>query len=194
MTPSGPSGPLTRLLRDLADEPSDADRLAAVYDAVYAELHALASSQMRAERPGHTLTPTALVHEAYLKMSRASKLDFECRAHFFGCAARAMRQILVNHAEARRSRKRGAGRDRCTFVDVEDSRGQWDFEVIAMDQALRRYARVDERASRITELKVFAGMTTEEIATVLGVSRRTVTNDWRMARAWLTRELRLSPP
>jgi RNA polymerase sigma factor (TIGR02999 family) len=192
MARSGSRNRLTHLLHELAADPADADRLAAVYDAVYQELHALATSQMKLERAGHTLTPTALVHEAYLKMSAASKLDFKCRAHFFGCAARAMRQILVNHAEARNAKKRGAGRDRATFVDVEDSRGQWDFEVIAMDRALRRYAEVDERASRITELKVFAGMTSEEIAQALGVSRRTVTNDWRVARAWLTRELRLS--
>jgi RNA polymerase sigma factor (TIGR02999 family) len=182
----------TRLLRELADDPSDGERLGAVYEAVYAELHALAESQMRPERVNHTLTPTALVHEAYLKMTAASKLDFESRAHFLGSAARAMRQILVNHAEARRREKRGGGRERLTFTDVEDSRASWEFEVIAVDEALRRYAAVDERASRITELKVFAGMTSEEIARILGVSRRTVTNDWRVARAWLTRELRLA--
>lgn len=186
-TPTGDQ--FTHLLRALSEHPSDADRLAAVYDVVYAELHALAAAQMRRERPEHTLTPTALIHEAYLKMTGASKLEFESRAHFFGCAARAMRQILVNHAEARKRKKRGGGWDRISFTDLEDARASWEFEVIALHEALERYAIVDHRASRISELKVFAGMTSEEIAEVLGVSRRTVTNDWRIARAWLTREM-----
>jgi RNA polymerase sigma factor (TIGR02999 family) len=160
-----------------------------VLKALYPELRRLAGALMRRERSDHTLQATALVHEAYLKLVDQSRTGWESRAHFLGIAARAMRQILVDHARARAAAKRGGGWHRMTLDTglgpAEDSA----FEIMALHDALETLATVDPRAARGVELRVFGGMTVAEIAHVLGVSKRTVDADWAMARLWLAREL-----
>jgi len=160
---------------------------------VYDQLRALAASYMRRERPDHTLQPTALVHEAFLKLvgvgGAAAARD---RTHFLALAARAMRQILVDHVRARRCEKRGGGLDRVTLEDtlgVTGSDGS-RLDLLDLDRALDRLAELDERQSRMVELRFFAGLDGAEVAAALGLSERTVRADWRMARAWLKRELR----
>ena len=159
-------------------------------EAVYPELKKLASGLMRRERPGHTLQPTALVHEAYLALVDDTQVDWQSRAHFFGAAANAMRRILVDHARARGAQKRGGDADRVTFDEALGHGAEQDIAVLDLDRVLERFAALDARAARIVELRVFAGLTVPEVATVLGVSRRTVDNEWAMARMWLGRELR----
>jgi RNA polymerase sigma factor (TIGR02999 family) len=144
---------------------------------------------MRRERGGHTRQPTARVHEAFLRLVHPESIRFESRAHFFGVASRAMRQILVDHARRRSAAKRGGGWERVTFDDGAAIAASPDADIVELDQALRRFESLDARAARIVELRVFAGMTVEACATALGVSKRTVDNDWSVARMWLAREL-----
>jgi RNA polymerase sigma factor (TIGR02999 family) len=184
----GDSGNVTMLLVALRQDPAP-ERLSALSEAVYPELRRLAAGLMRRERPGHTLQPTALVHEAYLSLVDTERLDWQSRAHFFGAAANAMRRILVDHARARSAQKRG-GAD--TMVRFDESLGHGaatDVALLELDTALERFTAVDERAARVVELRVFGGLTVPEVAEVLDISRRTVDNDWAMARMWLAREL-----
>jgi RNA polymerase sigma factor (TIGR02999 family) len=161
------------------------DRLFAL---VYDELRMMARQKLRHERDGHTLNPTALVHEAYLKLASQSG-DWTDRTHFLAVAARAMRQILIDHARARRAAKRGAGRTH-VVLDVASVEADRDAEqLIALDAALSALEGVSGRLARIVEYRYFAGLTLEEIATTLELSVRTVQRDWRKARAWLSREL-----
>jgi RNA polymerase sigma-70 factor, ECF subfamily len=155
---------------------------------VYEELREIAAKLMRAERADHTLRPTALVHEAYCRLVDQSRVSWENRAHFFGIAARAMRQILVEHARARAAAKRGGGWERVTLYDHLGMVADSTLEVIDLDDALNRMAELDERMARVVELRVFGGLTGEETAHILGVTRRTVQRDWRMAKMWLARE------
>jgi len=159
-------------------------------DAVYPELHRMARGLMRGERPGHTLQPTALVHEAYLALVDQSRVDWQGRAHFFGAAARVMRQILVDHARARRAAKRGGGELRVTFDEALGHGAAQDVALLDLHDGLDRFARLDPRAARIVELRVFGGLTIAEVAEVLAISKRTVDGDWAMARMWLARELK----
>ncbi len=161
-------------------EAADDDLLPAVYD----ELHSLAASLLRHREAGQTLQPTALVHEAYLRLLGTAADSWESRRHFFCVAAKAMRQIIINHAERRRAAKRGAGWHRITLSAVEDARGQ-DVDLVALNEALQELQRLDPRQCRIVELRFFAGFNVEETAEVLGISPRTVKLDRRMARAWL---------
>ncbi len=156
------------------------DLLPAVYD----ELHSLASGLLRNREAGQTLQPTSLVHEAYLRLAGTAADSWESRRHFFCVAAKAMRQIIINHAERRRAAKRGAGWHRVTLSAVEDARGQ-DVDLLALHEALQELERLDPRQCRIVEMRFFAGFSVEQTAEVLGVSPRTVKLDWRMARAWL---------
>jgi RNA polymerase sigma factor (TIGR02999 family) len=184
----GDSGSVTVLLVALRRDPAP-ERLSALSEAVYPELRRLASGLMRRERPGHTLQPTALVHEAYLSLVDTTHLDWQSRAHFFGAAANAMRHILVDHARSRRAQKRGGDE---TMVRFDESLGHGaaaDVALLDLDATLDRFAKLDQRAARIVELRVFGGLTVPEVAEVLGVSRRTVDNDWAMARMWLAQEL-----
>ncbi len=155
---------------------------------IYGELHGLAEGYMRRERGGHTLQPTALVNEAWIKLADQSRVEWKGRAHFFGIAAQAMRRILVDHHRRRAAARRGSGR---AVTLLEDStrtfRDPLDF--VALDEALDELADVDERAARIVELRFFGGLSVEETAEVLDVSTPTVKRDWRMARAWLYRRL-----
>jgi RNA polymerase sigma factor (TIGR02999 family) len=186
---------VTRILSELSERPGAASRLMPL---VYGELRALAGRFFAAQPVGHTLQPTALVHEAYLRLVGKTQVAWSGRAHFFAVAAKAMRQILVNHAEARNARKRGGGRDRVSLSEVLESTpgappavsppGR-EVDLHALHDALRRLEELDERQARIVELRYFGGMTVTEAAHVLNVSTSTVEKDWRMARLWLLREL-----
>jgi len=166
--------------RDAADQ---------LFSLVYDELRRLASGLMKRERTDHTLRPTALVHEAYLRLADASRIEWQGRAHFFGVAARAMRQILVEHARRRAAAKREGGWERVTLDRALDLETVPDVEIIRLEDVLNEIAEMDDRMSRIVELRVFGGMKVEEVAHVLGVSPGTVKNDWRVARMWISRKL-----
>jgi RNA polymerase sigma factor (TIGR02999 family) len=174
------------LLRVRRGEADAADEL---LPHVYTELCALAQSLVRKERKGHTLDATALLHEAYLRLSAASLPDVQDRRHFIALVARAMRQALIDHARGRDSRKRGGDRLRVTLHDAALSVSSEAIDVLALDEALSRLAGLDARKCRVVELRFFGGLTFAESADVLGVSPKTVEADWYAARAWLRREL-----
>jgi RNA polymerase sigma factor (TIGR02999 family) len=156
---------------------------------VYRELHRLAQVYMRGERPGHALQTTALVNEAYLRLIDASGMEWQNRAHFFAVAATLMRHILIDFARSHNQLKRGGGAPHFSLdeaLTISEERGA---ELIELDQALTKLAKLNERHSRIVELRFFVGLTEPEIAEVLQVSPRTVSSEWSMARAWLMREL-----
>jgi RNA polymerase sigma factor (TIGR02999 family) len=156
---------------------------------VYGELRRRASYYLRGERPNHTLQPTALVHEAYLRMVKSDQVDWHDRAHFFAVAARHMRRILVDSARARRYQKRGGGAVPVTF-DEQLAVSERSPDVIALDDALVVLAAQDERKAHVVELRFFGGLTNDEIAAALDISTDTVTRDWQMAKLWLRRELK----
>lgn len=168
---------------------SDGDRSAAeqLLPLVYEELRRQAAVYLRDERAGHTLQPTALVHEAFLKLVDQSRAQWKSRDHFCAVASQAMRRILVDHARRHRAAKRGGG-NRVT-LDTMDGHFEEEVDLIALDDALHRLSLLSERQGRIIELRFFGGMSVEEAAHVLDVSERTVKGDWRVARAWLQREL-----
>ena len=182
------SGNVTRLLR--AWTGGDPKALEKLTPLVYAELHRLAVRSMAAERRDHTLQPTALVHEAYVRLMRSKNVVWKDRAHFFALSARLMRRILVDFARSRRSGKRG-GRDTPVSLEeitvVSPQRAPY---LIALDDALTRLAEMDARKSEVVELRFFGGLSVEETADVLKVSRDTVLRDWKMARLWLLRQIR----
>lgn len=152
---------------------------------VYAELRRLAAGYLRHERPGHTLQPTALVHEAYLRLVDQTQVQWQNRAHFFGVAAQMMRRILVDHARSQQAEKRGGDIQKLALDENIDVSGERAAELIALDDALARLAELDPQKSRIVELRFFGGLSVEETAEVLGVSAPTVKRQWRMAKAWL---------
>ena len=158
---------------------------------VYAELHRIAGCQLRRERREHTLNPTALVHELYLRLVDQRRASWQNRAQFFGVAARLMRRVLVDHARSRQADKRGGSATHVSLEEVGDQPGVAALaDVLAVDDALERLAGQDPEQVRMIELRFFAGLTVEETAHVLGRSPRTVKREWRLARAWLHRELR----
>jgi RNA polymerase sigma factor (TIGR02999 family) len=158
---------------------------------VYAELRRIAARQLRSERVGHTLQPTALVHEVYMRLVDQRNVDWRNRAHFFGAAAQVMRRILVDHARRHAASKRGDGLQRLSMDEATELPAPEGIPVLALDQALDRLATMDQELARIVELRAFAGMTIEEAACVLNVSPSTAKREWRTAKAWLTRELSL---
>ncbi|MEQ9616530.1 MAG: ECF-type sigma factor [Phycisphaerales bacterium] len=176
----------------LAEEVSagHADADGRLLQAVYGELRAIAGSYFRNQNANHTLEPTALVHEAFLKLVGAESTSWEGRAHFIAVAAKAMRQILIDHARQKRTAKRGGDAARVTLTGIGLSDSRDEFDALDIDEALTRLATVDERQARVVEFRFFAGLGVKETALVLGVSERTVEVDWRLARAWLRRELR----
>jgi RNA polymerase sigma-70 factor (ECF subfamily) len=177
----------TEILKNLSDgRPDAAEQL---FPLVYDELRALAARCLRRERADHTLQPTALVHEAYLKLVDQAAVAGKGREHFVGIAARAMRQVLVDHARRHSAAKRGGGRRRIMLDSSVASEKQDPVDLLALDEALERLSALDERQGRIVELRFFGGLTTKEAAELLGVSLSTVEADWRMARAWLHRAL-----
>ncbi len=169
--------------RDAGSSPAGADTLVGK---VYVELRALAAYHMAHERPGHTLQPTALVHEVYLRMA-AQRTGWQSRSHFMRLAAQQIRRVLVDHARARNSQKRGGDRMRVTLSDLDS--GERDFDLLALDRAMERLAGRAPEAARVVELRYFAGFTEREIADALSTSVRTVRRHWAFARAWLFREL-----
>jgi RNA polymerase sigma factor (TIGR02999 family) len=159
-----------------------------VFEVAYQELHALAKARFSGQDPSHTLQPTALVHEAYLKI-RAFSGDISDQEHMLAIAARAMRQVLVDHARKRKAAKRGGETDgrRVTLSGVDAGSREWD--VIELNDALERLSQLDQRQSKIVELRFFGGYTVEQVAEVMGVSERVVYLDWKMARAWILSQL-----
>jgi RNA polymerase sigma factor (TIGR02999 family) len=167
----------------------DSAALGALMPMVYAELRRVARARLRGEDGARSLQTTALVHEAYLRLVDINQLTFENRAHFFAIAARLMRQIVVDHARWKRADKRGGGAGTLTLDDADAAATPNTVDVIALNSALEQLARVEERPSRVVELKFFAGLTIEETALALGVSPATVERDWAVAKAWLYRRL-----
>ena len=192
MTPK--SAEVTVLLKAWAGGDQGAlDRLTPL---VYDELRRNARRYMRRERPGNSLQTTALVNEAYLRLVDAAGLDWKDRAHFFAVSAQIMRRILVDAARARASMKRGGQAQRVAhssavnFDEIADNSSKRGNELIAVDDALTAFAEIDPRKARVVELRFFGGLSVEEIAQVLGTSPQTVMRDWKLAKAWLMRELR----
>lgn len=183
---SATPGEVTRLLIAMQDGQGDAE--ARLLTLVYDELRRLAASYMRRERPDHTLQATALVHEAYLKLTEQNA-NWQNRAHFFGVAAQVMRRILVDYARTHKAEKRGGGHVKLSLNEALLLSSAKSHELIDLDEALSRLAAVDPRQARVIELRFFAGLSVEETAEVLGRTTRTVNRDWRMAQAWLRREL-----
>jgi RNA polymerase sigma-70 factor (ECF subfamily) len=156
---------------------------------VYQELRALAAARLRDERSGHTLQPTALVHEAFLKLAEQTRAGFRNREHFFAVAAEAIRRVLVDHARARRANKRNPGGERLSIQAALDSMDEPGVDLLGLDDALTRLAALNERQAKVVELRYFGGLNVDATAAYLGVSEGTVKGDWRLARAWLEREL-----
>jgi RNA polymerase sigma-70 factor (ECF subfamily) len=178
---------VTQLLNALNE--GDAATVDRLFGLVYEELRAVSAGCLRNERPDHTLQPTALVNEVFLRLIKQTQIDWKNRAHFLAVAASAMRQVLIDHARGRKRVKRGGPAQRVAMADAITPIADADPELLDLEEALQRLATMDPRQSRIVELRFFGGMTVEEIAHVLGVSRSTVEAEWRMARAWLRREL-----
>lgn len=182
------SNHVTQLLLDWSH--GDRAALDELMPLVYQELRKLAGSYLNSERPDHTLQPTALIHEAYLRMIGNNMPQWQSRAHFFGVAARLMRQILVDHARTRHATKRGGDRQKISLDDAPQVFAQVDAaELLALDDALTKLAAFDQRRSRILEMRAFGGMSVEETAQALGVSEATIKREMRLAQAWIRREL-----
>jgi RNA polymerase sigma factor (TIGR02999 family) len=178
---------ITRLLGRVAG--GDSNAVESLFPIVYNNLRQIAQNQLRPERADHTLNATALVHEAYLKLVDQQRITWQNRAHFFALAATAMRRILVDYARNRKADKRGGGEVVIT-LNEEFMRGETRAEeLIDLDEALQRLEAVNERHSKVVVLRFFGGLTEDEIAEALNISTATVKRDWRLARAWLAREL-----
>lgn len=185
MQDSPPS--IQRILEQInAGDESAVERLLPL---VYEELRALAKGRFAAQRSGHTLQPTALVHEAYLRLARNEKVEWTGKAHFMAVATKAMRQILINHARDRAAAKRGGDWQRVTLDAGVVPAQQRDFEFLTLNESLERLARLSERQARIVELRFFGGLSIAETAHVLEVGTTTVEDDWFVAKAWLARDL-----
>jgi RNA polymerase sigma factor (TIGR02999 family) len=181
------SGEITALLTAMRE--GDRAALDRLFPLVYAELRQRAHRQLAHRKPGETLSTTALVHEAYLKLAGSEKQSYNDRVHFFAVASRAMRHILVDHARQASAAKRDGGVAVNAEVDRIADPARAD-ELVALDDALQQLEGLDERLARTVELRFFGGLSVDEVAVALGVSARTVKRDWRKARAWLYRELR----
>jgi RNA polymerase sigma-70 factor, ECF subfamily len=180
-------GEVTQLLHELKEGNKDAEgRLVPL---VYVELRRIAAAYLRREAPGNSFNPTALVHEAYLRLTGIREIDWQSRSHFFAVSATIMRRILVDHARANLARKRGDGWDAVTLNDAILPSPERASEILELDEALVRLALLDKRQAKIVELRFFSGMSEEETGEALGISSRTVRRDWRIAKAWLFKEL-----
>ncbi len=184
---SSRSSRVTQLLETF--EPGDRHAGEQLFADVYTELRALAARYMHGERQNHTLQPTALVHEAYLKLLGQTRVDWRGRAHFLGIAAQSMRQILVDHARRRGAAKRGGDRHRIALDDNLVVESHRDVDLLALEDALTKLAKLDPRQVQMIELRFFAGLSIAEVAKVMGMSKRSAEREWTMVRAWLRREL-----
>lgn len=182
-----PPRDVTALLLDWSD--GDRDAPAKLMPLVYDELRRLAREHLRRERPGHTLQPTALVNEVYLRLVDQQRVNWNNRAQFFGLAAHLMRHVLVDYARKRASAKRGGLVHKLSLDEAWMAPEEVAAELVALDEALVRLAAIDERKSRIVEMRFFGGLSVEETAEALGISDKTVMRDWRIAKMWLHREL-----
>lgn len=187
-TPESFAGDVTRLLNALRPEAEGGAKLPAFDDAAFAQVYAslkhMARQQRARWRGNETLNTTALVHEAYLKLVGCGA-SYESRTHFLAVAARAMRHLLINYAESRCAQKRGGGQDHLPLEDdllISEQRSE---ELLALDEALTQLQAMDERAARVVECRIFGGLSAEETAATLGITRRTVSRDWSAARSWL---------
>lgn len=178
---------VTRILN--AIEQGDARAIDELLPAVYLELRQLAARKLSHEQPGQTLQATALVHEAYIRLVGAEAQNWKSRSHFFAAAAEAMRRILIENARRKQRLKRGGGQQRVDFQEAELAIKEPSEDVIAIDEALTKLAEEDRMVAELVKLRYFAGLTIEQVAEVLGISRRTADRYWAYARAWLYREI-----
>jgi RNA polymerase sigma factor (TIGR02999 family) len=181
-----PSQPISALLSEW--RAGNHEALEVLIPVVYEELRRIAQHHLRQERPDHTLQSTALVHEAYLRLMKQGPADIDNRAHFMAVASRLMRQILVDHARRHRAAKRGSGL-KLELTEAMAMQKAPNVDLIALDNALNELARLDPQQSRIVEMRFFAGLSIEDTAEVIGISRTTVKREWATARAWLLREM-----
>ena len=187
MARNNTSGRITQLLANWGGgDPAAREELIPL---VYQELRVLASSYLRRERSEHTLQPTALVHEAYLRLVDQQNVNWENRHHFFGAAAQAMRRILVDHARGRLTEKRGGAFTKVPLTEAVLMSQQQPAQLLAVHESLGRLAAIDPQQGRVVELRIFGGLAVEEISAILGISSATVKRDWALAKAWLAREL-----
>jgi len=186
--PGSPTPAVTALLNAWSN--GDESAFQQLVPVVHDELRRMAGRLMRGEKPGHSLQATALVNEAYLRLLGTRKVSWQSRAHFMSMAARLMRRVLVDVARAKGFQKRGAGAVKITLTDDVALSAEPGRDLVALDDALETLAKIDERKSRVIEMRFFAGLGVKETAEALGVSPETVMRDWKMAKAWLLRELR----
>ena len=179
---------VTQMLIQMTD--GNKEVVNSLFPIVYKELRQMAQNQLRFERKGHTINATALVHEAYFKLVDQRNVEWQNKAHFFGIAAQAMRRILINYANSRSAQKRGSGAPNLTLIDGTEEKVINTEDLIDLDAVLKKLEEINERQSKIIEYWFFVGLTHEEIAEVIGMSLPTVRRDWRLARAWLSRELK----
>ena len=184
---ASPSHEVTQLLLDWNEGKPDV--LEKLMPLVYKELRRLARQYLNKERAGHTFLTTDLVHEAYLRLIDQKRVKWQNRAHFFGIAAQLMRRILVDHARGKKRIKRGDGAQRVSFNEAASASYDSKVDILAIDEALKRLAEIDERKARVVELRFFGGLELEEVATFLQLSPITVSRDWKLAKAWLHRAL-----
>lgn len=185
--PADETSEATRILVRLGDgDARDADRLLEI---VYAELRDLAGQLLARERAGHTLQPTALVHEAWVRLVDQTRVEWDGRRHFLAVGATAMRRILVDHARSRAAEKRGGAWNRVELAPELAEAEQAEVDLVALEEALRKLEELSPRQARVVEMTFFGGLKAEDVAEVLGVSSRTVGSDWRFAKAWLFDEL-----
>ncbi len=185
---SSASSRVTQLPKKFKSEESHAAE--ELFADVYSELRALAARYLHRERKSHTLQPTALVHEAYLKFTGQTRFDGQDPAHFLAVAAHAMRQVLVDHARRHGAAKRGGNRPRIALDDSLVIESRREVDLLALEDALTRLAKLDPRQAKMIELRFFGGLSIAEVAKVMGMSKRSVEREWTMVRAWLRRELR----
>ena len=179
---------ISQLLRSWND--GNGDALDELLPLVYDELHRQAHRYLRREREGHTLQTTALIHEAYLNLIKQNRIEFQNREHFFAISANLMRRILVNYANSRHRQKRGGLNEDLELNDsIMIATRSKDLDLLALDDALRRLAKMDEQQARIVELRYFGGLTIEETSEVMGIAPATIKRDWKLTKAWLYREL-----
>lgn len=183
-----PDFDLTQCLH--ASTSRDAEATDRLFLFVYDELRLLAASHMRRQRANHTLQPTALANEVFLRLVDQTQVDWKNRAHFMAVAAMAMRQILIKHARAKNAAKRGGGWQRITLANAVSKNQESEFDIVALDDALTELSQLSERQSKVIELRFFGGLTIKETAEALGVGTTTVEDDWHAARAWLAIKLR----
>jgi RNA polymerase sigma factor (TIGR02999 family) len=187
---SSRSSQVTQLLERY--EPGDRAATEKLFADVYSELRAIAAGYLRRERKNHTLRPTALVHEVYLKLVDQTRVGWRSQAHFLATAAQAMRRILVDHARRRAATKRGGARHRIALDDNLAIESERDEDVLELDAALAKLTKLDQRQAHMIELRFFGGLSIDEVAKVTGISKRSVEREWTMVRAWLRRELSTS--